>query len=141
MFESAHMLILQSNFFMKHFDIDGDGLISFHEYLLIVTLLSIPLKVPPAAPSLLHRGALAMSCSMPSYQVNVMLGQESETQHSCAHRMQKWPLQCSMKTRAAPSTRSATLQNVMAVFVSACVTEMRNPHDPCTCAFQYLAGK
>lgn len=35
----------QSNFFMKHFDIDGDGLISFHEYLLIVTLLSIPLKV------------------------------------------------------------------------------------------------
>jgi Ca2+-binding EF-hand superfamily protein len=33
-----------SNFFMKHFDIDGDGLINFHEYLLIVTLLSIPLK-------------------------------------------------------------------------------------------------
>lgn len=30
---------------MKHFDIDGDGLINFHEYLLIVTLLSIPLKV------------------------------------------------------------------------------------------------
>ena len=30
---------------MKHFDIDGDGFISFHEYLLIVILLSIPLKV------------------------------------------------------------------------------------------------
>jgi hypothetical protein len=36
---------VQSNFFMNHFDIDGDGLINFHEYLLIVTLLSIPLKV------------------------------------------------------------------------------------------------
>mmetsp|Transcript_14222 Transcript_14222/g.42959 ORF Transcript_14222/g.42959 Transcript_14222/m.42959 type:complete len:475 (-) Transcript_14222:1245-2669(-) len=33
-----------SNFFLKHFDIDDDGLISFHEYLLIITLLSVPLE-------------------------------------------------------------------------------------------------
>ena len=33
---------------MQHFDTDGNGLIDFHEYLLIVTLMSIPLKVHSA---------------------------------------------------------------------------------------------
>lgn len=33
-----------SEFFMKHFDIDDDGFIGFSEYLLIITLLSIPVQ-------------------------------------------------------------------------------------------------
>lgn len=33
-----------SEFFMKHFDIDDDGFIDFPEYLLIITLLSIPVQ-------------------------------------------------------------------------------------------------
>lgn len=48
------MLHAQSNFFLKHFDIDDDGFISFHEYLLIITLLSIPVKARQSS-KVLHR--------------------------------------------------------------------------------------
>jgi Ca2+-binding EF-hand superfamily protein len=35
---------MQNNDFFKMFDEDGDGLISFSEYLMIVTFLAIPLE-------------------------------------------------------------------------------------------------
>jgi len=35
-------LLLQESVFFKNFDLDGDGRISFEEYMLFVTLLSIP---------------------------------------------------------------------------------------------------
>ncbi len=52
--EAPHVLHAQSSFFLKHFDIDDDGFISFHEYLLIITLLSIPVKARQSS-KMLHR--------------------------------------------------------------------------------------
>ena len=38
-------MFAQKNDFFKMFDEDGDGLVSFSEYLMIVTFLAIPLEV------------------------------------------------------------------------------------------------
>ena len=41
----AISLCVQESDFFQQFDTDGDGFISFAEYLLIVTFLAIPLEV------------------------------------------------------------------------------------------------
>ena len=43
------MKLQDSNFFQM-FDVDGDGLISYSEYLLLITFLSIPVEVSLALP-------------------------------------------------------------------------------------------
>ena len=40
------LFLLQERDFFKLFDVDGDGLVSFYEYLMLVTFLSIPPEVP-----------------------------------------------------------------------------------------------
>ena len=39
------LFLLQDSEFFKLFDVDGDGLVSFYEYLMLVTFLSIPPEV------------------------------------------------------------------------------------------------
>ena len=39
------LFVLQDSDFFKLFDVDGDGLVSFYEYLMLVTFLSIPPEV------------------------------------------------------------------------------------------------
>lgn len=39
------LLVLQESNFFKSLDSDGDGLLSFQEYMLVITLLSIPEQV------------------------------------------------------------------------------------------------
>ena len=39
------LFLLQESDFFKLFDVDGDGLVSFYEYLMLVTFLSIPPEV------------------------------------------------------------------------------------------------
>ena len=39
------VFVLQDSDFFKLFDVDGDGLVSFYEYLMLVTFLSIPPEV------------------------------------------------------------------------------------------------
>lgn len=36
---------MQNSKFFQMFDVDGDGLISYSEYLLLITFLSIPVEV------------------------------------------------------------------------------------------------
>ena len=39
------LFLLQESDFFQLFDVDGDGLVSFYEYLMLVTFLSIPPEV------------------------------------------------------------------------------------------------
>ena len=38
-------VVIQNSKFFQMFDVDGDGLISYSEYLLLITFLSIPVEV------------------------------------------------------------------------------------------------
>ena len=40
-----HVPCMQDSKFFQMFDVDGDGLISYSEYLLLITFLSIPVEV------------------------------------------------------------------------------------------------
>ena len=43
--QDALVLLLQDSNFFQMFDVDNDGLISYTEYLLLITFLSIPVEV------------------------------------------------------------------------------------------------
>ena len=46
--EAKNSFSVQDSKFFQMFDVDGDGLISYTEYLLLITFLSIPVEVSNA---------------------------------------------------------------------------------------------
>ena len=49
-----YSVCVQDSKFFQMFDVDGDGLISYSEYLLLITFLSIPVEVSLALLIIVH---------------------------------------------------------------------------------------